>query len=57
MMDLGITKEEQNALKKYLNEKYETINQMLISNCESDLAIVSEDAENKYKAFKRQEEE
>ena len=47
MMDLGITKEEQNALKKYLNEKYETINQMLISNCESDLAIVSEDAENK----------
>lgn len=47
MMDLGITKEEQTALKQYLNEKYETINQMLVSNCEADLAIISEEKGNK----------
>ena len=47
MMDLSITKEEQNSLKKYINEKYETINQMLVSNCEADLALISEEIESK----------
>ena len=47
MMDLNITKDEQNALKKYINEKYETINQMLVSNCEADLALLSEEVESK----------
>ena len=47
MMDLEITKEEQNALKKYLNDNYEIINQLLVSNSESDLALFSEEVEGK----------
>lgn len=47
MMDLNITKDEQNALKRYINEKYETVNQMLVSNCEADLALLSEEVESK----------
>ena len=47
MMDLEITKDEQNALKKYLNDNYEIINQMLISNSESDLALLSDEIEDK----------
>ena len=47
MMDLNITKDEQYALRKYINENYNTINQMLISNCESDLELLSEEIENK----------
>ena len=47
MMDLNITKDEQNALKKYINENYITINQMLISNCEADLELLSDETENK----------
>ena len=45
MMDLSITKDEQNAFKKYINEKYETINQMLVSNSEADLELISDEVE------------
>ena len=47
MMDLNYTNEEIDALKKYLNEDYEAINQMLVSNSETDIALLSEDVENK----------
>ena len=47
MIDLNITKEEMNALKEYINEDYEAINQMLVSNSETDIALLSEDVENK----------
>ena len=46
MMDLSITKDEQNAFKRYINEKYEEINQMLVSNAEVDLELMSDDIEN-----------
>ena len=47
MMDLNYTNEEIDALKKYLNDDYEAINQMLVSNSETDIALLSEDVENK----------
>ncbi len=47
MTDLNITEEELNALKTYINENYEAINQMLISDSETDIALLSEDVENK----------
>ena len=46
MMDLNITNEELNALKTYINKDYKAIDQMLISNCETDIALLSEDVEN-----------
>ena len=47
MMDLNITNEELNALKFYRNEKYEAINQMLVSNSETDIALLSDEVEKK----------
>lgn len=45
MMDLKITSEELEALRQFRDGKYEAINQLLISNCESDIALLSDDAE------------
>ena len=47
MMDFNITDEEINALKRYKEKNYEAINQMLVSNAETDIALLSEDVENK----------
>jgi len=47
MMDLNYTNEELNALEFYINGKYEAINQMLVSDCESDIALLSDETENK----------
>lgn len=47
MIDLSITNEEIEALKYYLSSDYYAMNQMLISNCETDIALLSEDVENK----------
>lgn len=47
MIDFNITEEELNALKTYINENYEAINQMLVSDSETDIALLSEDVENK----------
>lgn len=46
MIDFNITNEELNALKTYINKDYKAINQMLVSNCETDIALLSEDVEN-----------
>lgn len=47
MIDLNFTNEELDALKKYINKDYLAINQMLISNCETDIALLSDEVENK----------
>ena len=47
MIDLNITNEEIDALKLYMNNKYEAINQMLVSDAETDIALLSDDVENK----------
>ena len=47
MIDLNYTNEELNALEFYINGKYEAINQMLVSDCESDIALLSDETENK----------
>ncbi len=47
MIDLSFTNEELDALKKYINKNYLAINQMLISNCETDIALLSDNEENK----------
>ena len=44
-MDLKITNEELAALRKFKDEKYEAINQLMISNCETDIALLSDAAE------------
>ena len=44
-MDLKITNEELAALRKFKDEKYEAINQLMISNCEADIALLSDAAE------------
>ena len=46
-MDLDFTKEELETLKLYINEKYEAMNQLLVSNCETDIALLSDEVENK----------
>ena len=46
MMDFNITEEELNALKNYKEKNYEAINQMLVSNAETDIALLSEEVEN-----------
>lgn len=46
-MELDFTKEEIETLKTYINEKYEAINQLLVSNCETDIALLSNEVENK----------
>ncbi len=45
MMDLNITDEELKALKNYKKETYKAINQMLVSNSESDIALLSDEVE------------
>lgn len=47
MIDVEITSEELNALKTYINKDYEAMNQMLVSDCETDIALLSEEVENK----------
>ena len=47
MMDFNITEEELNALKNYKEKNYEAINQMLVSNAETDIALLSSEVENK----------
>ncbi len=47
MIDLSLTNEELNALKEYLDEDYKAINQMLITDSETDVALLSGDSVNK----------
>ena len=47
MMDFNITDEEINALKRYKEKNYEAINQMLVSDAETDIALLSSEVENK----------
>ena len=47
MMDFNITDEEINALNRYKEKNYEAMNQMLVSDAETDIALLSEDVENK----------
>lgn len=47
MMDIDFTKEELQTLESYMNVKYEAINQLLVSNCETDIALLSDEVENK----------
>lgn len=47
MMNLNLTNEEIEALKYYKGENYEAINQLLVSNCETDIALLSDEVENK----------
>ena len=46
MMELNLTNEELEALKYYKGFHYTMINQLLISNCEADIALLS-DANNR----------
>lgn len=47
MIDLNFTNEELEVLKKYISKNYLAINQMLVSNCETDIALLSDEVENK----------
>ncbi len=47
MMDFNITEEELNALRIYKEKDYEAMNQMLVSNSENDIALLSAEVENK----------
>ena len=47
MIDFNITDEELEALKNYKEKNYEAINQMLVSNAETDIALLSTEVENK----------
>lgn len=47
MIDFNITDEELNALKIYKEKDYEAMNQMLVSNSENDIALLSAEVENK----------
>ena len=51
MIDLNITDEELNALKLYKDE-YKAINQMLVSNSESDIALLSDEVEKEVVTIK-----
>ena len=46
-MNLEYTKDELNTLKEYKDQYYKAINQLLVSNCETDLSIISGDTESK----------
>lgn len=46
MINLNFTEEEIEALKYYKNEQYKAINQLLVSNCETDIALLSEENQN-----------
>ncbi len=41
-MNLEYTNDELNTIKMYKDERYEAVNQLLVSNCETDLAILSD---------------
>ncbi len=47
MIDFNITDEELEALKNYKENNYEAINQMLVSDAETDIALLSSEVENK----------
>lgn len=47
MIDFNITDEELEALKNYEENNYEAINQMLVSDAETDIALLSSEVENK----------
>ena len=47
MIDFNITDEELEALKKYEEKNYEAINQMLVSDAETDIALLSSEVENR----------
>ena len=47
MIDFNITDEELEALKNYKEKNYEAINQMLVSDAETDIALLSSEVENK----------
>ena len=47
MMELDITNEELDALRNYKSINYESINQLLVSNAETDLALLSDEIEHK----------
>lgn len=47
MIDFNITDEELEALKIYKEKNYEAINQMLVSDAETDIALLSSEVENK----------
>lgn len=46
MMNLSSTNEEIEALKSFLGEENKAMNQLLISNCETDIALLSDEVEN-----------
>ena len=43
-MKFEYTKDELNILEQYRKERYESVNQLLLSNCEDDLSMLSEKA-------------
>lgn len=47
MIDFNVTNEELDALKNYKEKNYEAINQMLVSDAETDIALLSSEVENK----------
>ena len=47
MIDFNITDEEWEALKNYEEKNYEAINQMRVSDAETDIALLSSEVENK----------
>lgn len=47
MMELDFTKEELETLEAYVSKNYEAMNQLLVSNCETDIALLSDEVENK----------
>ncbi len=46
MMELDFTKEELQNLEVYMDVKYEAMNQLLVCNCETDIALLSDEVEN-----------
>ena len=47
MMSLDFSQQEIDALKYYKDIQYEAINQLLVSNCETDIALLSDEVENR----------
>ena len=47
IMDFSITNEEIEALRTYKEHNYEAMNQLLVSNCETDIALLSDEIESK----------
>ena len=46
MIDFNITEDELKALKTYKENNYEAINQLLVSNAENDIALLSSEVEH-----------